>query len=274
MFLLLCTLVYCACSPLLLCNKNLTNIVKLVYLIQMNIFKSFSLITISILFLTSCENPRLPEEFKYKMYKYDEVDCSGKTKKCLKTADGMLFFIDEGYLFRLDPQYKDRYAHAEENWTGIKGVKELLPYRDLLLGLTDSRELYLANEKKQFVRIGQNIDAVEVDGNDIIVVKRIVKSYATFNMIQIFDSEEHDPNFVYFGPLSQQPPTIYSGTLTSFEGFYDLNNGNRPLVVDSTIYSIIGSEPIKLERTSEGELFIKHGRVSISYEELKSGVKK
>ena len=220
------------------------------------VFKNLLFITISTITFISCERPRLPEEFKYKLYKYDEINCSGKAKSCLITQSGMLFFIDNGYLFQLDPYYKDKYAPAYESWTGLKGIKEILPYGNLLIGLTDNKELYLANEKKEFVKIKENIEDVEIETNDIVIIKRIIKSYATFNTVQIFEGEQNNSHFEYYGPFK------------SFEGFYNVKN-NKPLNVDSIIYAIIDSEPIKFERASEGNLLIKHGAFSISYKELK-----
>ena len=220
------------------------------------VFKNLLLITISTIIFISCETPRLPEGFKYKLYKYDEIDCSGKTKNCIKTSSGMLFFIDNGYLFQLDPYYKDKYANAYESWTGLKEIKEILLYGNLLVGLTDNKELYLANEKKQFVKVEENIEDVEIEANDIVIIKRVIKSYATFNTVQIFEGEQNNSHFEYYGPFK------------SLEGFYNVKN-NRPLNMDSIIYTIIDSEPIKFERASEGNLLIKHGAFSISYKELK-----
>ncbi|MCX6113224.1 MAG: hypothetical protein NTY22_08105 [Proteobacteria bacterium] len=237
------------------------------------IFKNLILITISTLFFISCETSRLPDDFKYKMYKYDEIDCSGKTKNCLKTSSGMLFFVEDGYLFQLDPYYMDKYVWAYESWTGVKGIKKLLPYRDLLIGLTDLKELYIANEKKQFVKVAEGIEDVEVEANDVVVIKVMW----IWDAVQIFDGEMDNSDFVYYGPLSK-PAISYYGNLEYFEGFYNVKNGKKFTIDSIPIYlkmhSAVQGDDIEItrfERTPEGILLVRYGELSVPYKELKEG---
>ena len=203
---------------------------------------------LSLLLVSACDNlnENLPEWQSSKTYSYDFVVrdiCSKKERVCLFTNllnQSVVAFIDNGFLFVIKEGDVDVPAYSL--YFGVGQLKQIMPYRNVYMVLTQQGTLALADAEKNLVKLVNGCSQVEIQKNDIVAVrKKVVKSLdgeqAMLSELVVFDAQgEPDPS----APLTYDPYTCDRGVFRSDIGLiksriicpshYDLAESNMVAV--------------------------------------------
>lgn len=143
-------------------------------------FKNVSMlgIVLSLLVVSACENifATLPTEYSLKTYSYASVIkdiCPKKEKSCLYGKilnDKVIAFIDGGFLFLV--REGDVNVPANRVYLGVGMIKQILPYRNIYMVLTEEGNLDLVDLENNFVTLVEDCTDVEVENNDIVAIKK------------------------------------------------------------------------------------------------------
>jgi len=145
--------------------------------------------------ISSCKED-LPEAMQGKVYSFKDVEkniCSKNIKGCVAVDSKTLAFIDEGRLFVMPNSHTAWFA--EDVWTGIKGIGQIMRYKNAFLVLlvedqpknTTSilgvdfqfknlppvaGDVLVVNNDGYFAEIARKIKTIDVDGDDIYAISK------------------------------------------------------------------------------------------------------